>query len=705
MKTKSGTIQVLCIVFIGLYPLQFGIAIEKESIQKGDSIDSSSTIPDETEDWHILLEEMAENELETEEWEEVLTELANNPIALNTASREMLESIPILNAEQVENLSYYLYRYGPMVSISELMLVEGMDSRTVRWLKPFVRIDALNETPVMYPPMKKALKYGKQEIRWTIGSTLQQKRGYQQDLDSSNRYWGDPLHTSLRYGFDYKDQLQWGLVLEKDAGERWWDKNSGGVDYRSFHGLLKDSKRKNTLIVGDYSVRFGQGLVCGTNFSLGKSTTGGVPEQTGGYVSRHFSASESNYLRGAVLRLTIKPYVLEKGRKFGMELYSFVSKKRVDSSVENEQFSSITTTGLHRTRSEIETRKKLGASVLGSHLAFRWTNLTAGITATNWYYDASALPSLESWKIFQLSGNHGANASVNFRASIHGMLTFGEMALDQKGHKALLTGLSFKPHPRMSVSMLGRKYDPAYVALSSNSFSEGTSTQNEEGLFLSTDFQLAKRIRFSGFVDVFRFPWLSYRVNSPSKGAEIAGELNATIGRNGLIKLQVKSKTREKNVATSFFPTDPIQPYNKKQMRLQLSQKVGFWSMKTILQCNRHTFNKFKTDGWALAQDFGLAPSSSKFSLFLHTVIFDTPAWDNKIYLWEKDVPGAFSMPMLYGRGCRSSIFLKFNSRNLIAQLKLADTVQPNRNFLGDDLEQINGNHKTEARLQLSLKF
>jgi len=89
-------------------------------------IDHSVVSIEETEDWHILLEEMAENEMDTEQWEEVLTELANNPIPLNNASREMLESIPILNADQVENLSYYLYRYGPMQSLSELMLVEGM---------------------------------------------------------------------------------------------------------------------------------------------------------------------------------------------------------------------------------------------------------------------------------------------------------------------------------------------------------------------------------------------------------------------------------------------------------------------------------------------------------------------------------------------------------------------------------------------------
>src|SRR5665647_3233784 len=113
--------------------------------------DSSSISDEETEDWHLLLEEMAENEIDTEQWEETLTELANNPIQLNNASREMLESIPILNADQVENLSYYLYRYGPIVSLSELLLVEGIDARILRWLKPFVRLGSLSLIHISEP--------------------------------------------------------------------------------------------------------------------------------------------------------------------------------------------------------------------------------------------------------------------------------------------------------------------------------------------------------------------------------------------------------------------------------------------------------------------------------------------------------------------------------------------------------------------------
>ncbi len=697
------------IVYFSLYP---GLSKAENSptasevkISNPHFIDSSATSIDKVEDWHILLEEMAENEINTEQWEEALTELANNPVPLNNASREMLESIPLLNAEQVENLSYYLYRYGPMVSLSELLLVEGMDASTIRWLKPFVRLGEIEESPIVYPQMKKALKYGKQELRWTMGTTFQQKNGYKNLSDSTDRYLGDALHACLRYGFDYKDQLQWGIVLEKDAGERWWNNAQVGVDYASFHVLLKDSKRKNTLILGDYKVRFGQGLVCGSSFSLGKNTTGGIPELTGPLISRHFSATEINFFRGAALRLTLKPYQINKERRLGIDLSTFVSNRRLDSSVENGLFSSISEAGLHRTLSETSLQKKLLQSVIGSHLEFRGTNLSAGMTAMAWMFDASTAESMDPWRIFNSKTNRGGNVSVDFRTLWRGLLVYGEFALDQNTHTALLAGVSFKPHPRMNLSMLGRKYAREYQAIFSSAFSEGTATRNEEGLYACTDFQLAPRIRFSGYLDVFRFPWLGYSVSTPSWGQDVATELNATIGRNGLIKLLLKSKMKEKNTSNSCLPINPILPYLKTQLRLQLSNKHGIWSMKTIFYANNYQFGYKESQGYAVAQDIGIDPFGNSFSCMVHAVLFNTSSWENRIYLWEKDLPGAFSMPMLYGQGCRMSIFAKYNYKHLCLQLKIADSVQPGMDFLGDGPEQLIGNRRTEGRLQLSLKF
>lgn len=127
--------------------------------------------------------------------------------------------------------------------------------------------------------------------------------------------------------------------------------------------------------------------------------------------------------------------------------------------------------------------------------------------------------------------------------------------------------------------------------------------------------------------------------------------------------------------------------------------------MKTLFYTNNYRLGSLSSNGYAVALDLGLEPSGSRFSVLLHAVLFNTSTWENRIYLWEKDLPGAFSMPMLYGQGCRMALFAKYNFRNACLQLKLADSVQPGMEVLGVGPEQLIGNRRTEARVQLSWKF
>jgi hypothetical protein len=682
-----------------------GISISPIPASTIDSLDTTNNQQLCEEDWHLLLEEMTDNGMVGAAWEERLTELANHPVSLNGASKEELESIPFLNADMVENLSYYLYRYGPMVNLSELLLVDGMDAQTLRWLKPFVRIEKASTSPVAIPDMHKALAYGKHSLRLTTGSTIQSKSGFDRKLADSLRYAGDPIHACLRYGFDYKGLLQWGIVLEKDPGEKWWNPKQQGVDYSSFHFVAKDAKHRNLCFLGDYNVRFGQGLVCGSAFSLGKNTSGLSPEMTGSNVSRHFSSSEIAFFRGVALQLSLKSFQSDHPKPLGLDLISFFSRNQLDANVENGIFTTVYETGLHRNVDERDRQNRLKQTVFGSHLALRGLNIACGITLLTWIRDGDFVGSEQPWNVFKTNRNKGGNLSVDFRFVLNRFLIYGEMALDQTGKDAWLTGVTFKPYPRMSLSMLVRKYDPAYLALFANAFSEGTSTSNEEGLYASSEVQLAKRLRLTGYLDVFRFPWLNYGVNAPSWGHDLAVELSSTIGRNGIIKWMLKSKMKEKNRTDSAFPISPITSGTKTQMRLQIQQRLGAFSLKAQCHYTNYQEGIRSSHGFALAQDLGFDPETSGFSMVAHAVLFQTESWENRIYLWEKALPGTFSMPMLYGKGGRIALCTKYESEKWAIQIKFSDTVFPNQKSIGVGQERIQGNRRTEVGAQLNWKF
>ena len=88
-------------------------------------------------DWMEWEEQIGE-EADLSSWEEQyenLSELAEHPFNINTVTKEELEQLPFLSDKMVENILYYVYKYGPLVSLNELWGVEGMDKQTQMFLK------------------------------------------------------------------------------------------------------------------------------------------------------------------------------------------------------------------------------------------------------------------------------------------------------------------------------------------------------------------------------------------------------------------------------------------------------------------------------------------------------------------------------------------------------------------------------------------
>ena len=91
-------------------------------------IPTTVSAQDNEQPWQLWLEELATDGSEDNEGQEqtawddaydLLCELQSQPLDINHATREDLEQLPFLTAQQVEDILYYIYRYGPMRSVSE----------------------------------------------------------------------------------------------------------------------------------------------------------------------------------------------------------------------------------------------------------------------------------------------------------------------------------------------------------------------------------------------------------------------------------------------------------------------------------------------------------------------------------------------------------------------------------------------------------
>ena len=155
---------------------------------------------------------MTAEDMESEEWQlnyDLLCELEQHPIDINKATREDLEQLPFLSAQQVEALMEYKYRYGGMKSMAELMMIREIEPQMRKLLGCFI--------------------YAGEESKTEIRTKHELIASYKVDY----RHW-------FRYQMEQGDKLKLGLVASQDADEPFFSgKNKLGYDYYSPYLQLK----------------------------------------------------------------------------------------------------------------------------------------------------------------------------------------------------------------------------------------------------------------------------------------------------------------------------------------------------------------------------------------------------------------------------------------------------------------------------------
>ncbi len=98
-----------------------------------------------------------------QDYEEDLEEMAQHPVNLNTATREELERMPFLTASQVEDILFYIYRYGQLKSLSELTLISSIGWYQRQLMSCFFYVADDGSKPA-FPSLKNIAQYGKHEV-------------------------------------------------------------------------------------------------------------------------------------------------------------------------------------------------------------------------------------------------------------------------------------------------------------------------------------------------------------------------------------------------------------------------------------------------------------------------------------------------------------------------------------------------------------
>ena len=701
------------------------------------------------------VERLAEDGDEDADYEDLLENyifLSENPVDLNSEETMRLVELHLLSVFQYEELQKYRRFYGDFMFLDELEMVEGLDEQTVAIIKPVVCLGKDESKDKI--TLNKMAHYGKHQLVGRYEQVLEQQQGYAPIDDSAlldkpnSRYLGSPQKLQFKYTYNYRNKIRAGFTLEKDAGEMFFtDKVSDtiqkllgnqyrrGFDFVGFHLYAKDLGIVKAAVLGDYQLAFGQGLTLWSGMSFGKAGAGNSVMKQGRGITPKGSASEYAFMRGAAVTL-------------GAGAFSgtiFYSNRLVDANIsvtdtlesEAEFVSSLQETGYHRTIGELQDRHAIRQQIVGGHLAFAIAHFEVGYTAHYTWLSVPLELKPSHYNQFYFQGQRLSNQGVDFKYVKGKYAVFGEMAMSfNHGTKAPepvegptqaqtafrpfdglraqgpafagLVGLTVKPAGYLNFTIMYRDYGKAYQNLYSNAFGEGSRNQGQRGVYLGVEAAPAPYWNILAYADQFQFTWLTSQVNAPSRGHDYYLRVSHSFNRRTQAYLQFRSKTKMKNSTDAFvFSHYPIF-YTKNAVRFNINYQLG-WDIHCS---NKAEYAHYRNDdgsnehGYFLCQDIAYKPEYKPYSLTFRYAIFDAKDYNARIYAYENDVLYSFSVPALYGKGMRVYLLGKvkpFNALTLYA--RIGRTIYSDRDEIGSGLTLIEGNHKTDLKVEAIWKL
>ena len=640
--------------------------------------------------WEECFEQFyAESEINESDKEEIfvlLSELAEHPLDLNTATREDLERIPFLNAQQIEDIQAYVYQYHGMRTLGELSMIESLDFQRRQLLSYFVYLSPVSDNKP-FPSLKEILSKGHHTLLFTCKAPFYQQKG---DI---NGYLGYPYKYSFRYNFHYHDYFQIGLIGAQDAGEPFFsNKNKFGYDHYSFYIQLRKLGKIRNLVLGRYKLSFGQGLVINNTLSFGKyATLSTLGRQTNG-IRVYSSRSSINYLQGAAATIELA---------HNLDLTTFFSYRTIDATLtSNGEIKTILNTGYHRTAKEMERKDNASQFTTGGNLNWRSGGLALGLTALFTHFDKALSPNTDLYyRRYAPSGNDFWNVGINYSYMRKRWSLAGETATCNGGTLATINNISVQVKSNLSLLAMQRYYRYDYTGLFAHGFAEGGKIQNENGLLLGTNWEIKHGLSLIAYTDYSYFSHPRFGSHTASHTWDNVLNLYYT-HKVWSLCAGYKLKLREKD---DFNKTALINEITQRG-RLTLNYKAKTWVSKTQFDISvYHNLNN--SIGYMASENVTWVPNSW-LQLTALLGYFHTDDFSSRIYIYERRPLYSFSFPSFYGIGLHYALFARADlSPNLMLILQSSTTSYFDRDKISSGLQQINGSTKSDLELQMRWKF
>ncbi|HRG37059.1 MAG TPA: hypothetical protein PK289_00870 [Bacteroidia bacterium] len=680
-----------------------------------------TTAPSANVDFQQQLEDIVQQTQQEEPDYSALIELLayyhKHPINLNHTTKEELQNLNLLSDLQINQLFSHIENNGKLMHLLELQTIDGFDQNVIHSLLPYIYVnDSFN---TIHFHKKDSWKEVEQTLTFRYSQVLEKQSGFRPidkqsfQKNPNSRYIGSPQKLYAHYQVRFNTHLSAGFTAEKDAGEAFLKKKipdnlfpvkmRNGFDFYSAHLFLHHVKCIQALVVGDYTITFGQGLTVWNGASFGKSSAILYAKKTAQGIRPYSSVDENKFMRGVATTL--------RQKKFFLTL--FYSRKTIDANVIDTTqngnpsvVSSLQQTGIHATIAELNDKHSVYQTVLGTNLSYHSNRFHIGLTGVHDYLNLTLKPTLRADNQFNSASTKNTNLGLDYNYIFQNFNFFGEGTRNKNGSVAFLNGVFISLHSSITFTAVHRCYTARFQNAFNAGFSE-SGASNEKGLYMGLTIQLPHALSLTSCYDRFEFAWLRYQVDAPSHGHDVNTQLTYTPSKKWNALFRVSQRNNMQNtgndVAMKYMIRNKYTGY-RFTMSYQVTTHLKLANRVEVIHVQSEQNNQ---KGYLLYQDIHYKKPGKPFAAILRYAIFQTDGYDARIYAYENDVSGAFAIPAYFDSGSRFYILLNYTfNKHVEFWVRYSQTVYDNKEVISEGtLSEIRGNKKSEVKVQVRVKF
>jgi hypothetical protein len=528
--------------------------------------------------------------------------LASHPVAINLSSRVKLLSSGLFSPYQAASLLDYRKTHGDILSIAELSMVDGFGAEYAGALAPFVSFAS--------PSLPGQGAGDSVEVRQTVLARTSVKVVPDQLAGSSQG------NASVSYGVKYRldagELAEFSLAAKSAYSDASCFPPSSWTSSMAFFGR----RRVGKVIAGDFNARFGQGLALWSGLSMsGFSGSASFCRRPTG-LSPAWSYSGTGSHRGVAADFIQGRFVLSTFASFP---------------------------GL---KDWCERGKSPEVAVMpGANLA--WYGRNGQVSATAWWLSERMVPgNLEG-----LSYQSGGMASLDGRWSWKGISLAGEFSMDCFNVLPAAVGSASVPLSSLFGSgagwcsgwrflAVGRQYSQGYCSVFSSGVRAWSKTEDERGIALGLE---KRRLAFT-------LDYSSKPSETSTRQLKFLAKIPFQVTGRSVLSLRVSER---------FRPYEPVLVH-RAGLRCDLDYSSAGISAVYGDGTGDCWRGRVRLEGLHSRDFSGLCYAEAgrkeeRWSCYLRGMLFRVDSWDDRIYVYERDAPGNFTVPACYGRGCSAS--------------------------------------------------